>query len=189
MGVRAWLIDALTPAAAAVALLAGVVALGRLAREQLRPLDRYHVAFASIECAPPHGLSRSDFLDEVQYLSSCPALLPLLEGDFRARLRGAFERHPWVEEVEGVEVSGRELRVRLLYRKPVLAVTSAGDLRAVDRHGVLLPRTAATDGLPVFAGIASLPRGPAGTPWGDARVEAAARIGRANLLSNISAGD
>jgi hypothetical protein len=57
----------------------------------------------------------------------------------------------------------------------VLAVSLAGQLRAVDGKGILLPASAPTEGLPIFQEVAAPPKGPAGTPWGDPAVEAAAR--------------
>ena len=52
--------------------------------------------------------------------------------------------------------------------------------RGEERHcglyeGILLPKWARTDGLPVYRGKAAAPTGPAGRRWGDPGVEAAAR--------------
>ena len=47
--------------------------------------------------------------------------------------------------------------------------------RMVDRQGILLPRSAVPDHLPVLAGSVSAPSGPPGSRWGDARVAAAAK--------------
>jgi hypothetical protein len=65
--------------------------------------------------------------------------------------------------------------VQLRYRTPVLAVPRGEALRAVDEQGVLLPATAATEGLPVFRGRASGHIGPEGTVWNDPALLAAAR--------------
>jgi hypothetical protein len=62
----------------------------------------------------------------------------------------------------------------LRFRTPILGVRYGGYLRAVDSHGILLPATAPTRGLPVYEGVAATPKGPAGTPWGDPGVTAAA---------------
>jgi hypothetical protein len=154
----------------------GLQRLGQATRDGVRHLDRYTAEFADLDCTPPPGGSRDDFLAEVQYLAGLPDRLRLLNDDLAPRLAEAFARHPWVEQVERVSVvpPGR-VQVRLVYRRPVLAVRWQGRLWAVDRHGVLLPATADTEGLPVFAGDAAAPAGPAGTPWGDAAVAAAAR--------------
>jgi hypothetical protein len=172
---RAWTLKSLAVAGAVGLFLAGLIVLGRLAREDLREQDRYTLAFADVACTPPPGLSRADFLDEVAYLANPPARLRLLEPGLAGRLAEAFARHPWVSQVERVEVvPPAQVRVQLRYRRPVLAVRVGGRVRVVDGRGVLLPRSAPADGLPVFEGKAP-PCGPVGTPWGDPAVEAAAR--------------
>ncbi len=156
--------------------IAGLVALGHFALEQIRDHDRYTIPFASIECAPPPGLSRAEFLEEVQYLGRLPERLRVLDDDLPAQLARAFALHPWVARVERVEVTpSRQVRVRLTHRRPALAVRVGERLRVVDSEGVLLPSKAPTAGLPVFEGQAPPPAGPAGTRWGDAAVEEAAR--------------
>jgi hypothetical protein len=121
-------------------------------------------------------MDRVEFLDQVQYLSRLPDRLGLLDEDLRDQLTAAFAEHPWVEKVEAVILEPPlRVQVRLVIRQPVLAVPTREGLIAVDGHGVRLPRNAATTGLPVFAGEAAPPRGPAGIRWGDANVEARAR--------------
>lgn len=169
----------LLPLAGAALLVAVVCLLGKLAWESLAHLDRYQISFNQIDCPAPPGLERTAFLDEVQYLSAMPERINVLEEGLVSRLAGAFRQHPWVEKVERVEIeSPQRVLVRLTFRRPVLAVSVPGiGLRAVDREGVLLPSTARTEGLPVYSGTAAPPVGPAGTRWGDAGVETAARAG------------
>jgi hypothetical protein len=156
--------------------LSGLVWLGQLALERVRGQDRYKVRLADVQCQPPAGMTRGDFLDEVRYVAGLPAELPLLDEELPRQLAEAFAQHPWVDKVEQVMVlPGNQVRVQLKYRTAVLAVPWDGDLRAVDARGVLLPATAATTGLPIFDGIALPPRGPAGTAWGDDAVLAAAK--------------
>jgi hypothetical protein len=120
-------------------------------------------------------MSAGDFLDEVQYLASLPERLRLLDEDLQQRLAGGFAKHPWVDRVLEVKITPpRQIEVHCQYRRPVLAVRFQGAMRAVDSHGVLLPRDAPTAGLSRFSGEVSPPRGPAGTAWGDARIETAA---------------
>ncbi len=154
-------------------LLAGLIVAGLWAKEHIQHLDRYHLAFADIACPVPPGSARGDFLTEVQYLGGLPDQLPLLEKDLPERINAAFSRHPWVEYVERVEVKGREVQVRLVFRTPVLVV--APYQRVVDRNGILLPASAPTQGLAVLSVKVKPPAGPAGTAWGDDRVAAAAR--------------
>jgi hypothetical protein len=158
-------------------VLGGVVWMGRQALEQLRGQDRYTIPLSDVQCEPPAGMDRVDFIDEVQYLAGLPAELHVLDDNMPRRLAAAFARHPWVEKVEQVQVmAGNTVRVRLRYRTPVLAVPWNGTLRAVDAGAVLLPADAATDGLPIYQGIPLPPHGPAGTCWNDPDLLAAAQL-------------
>jgi hypothetical protein len=193
-----WLMTWLAPLLGVGLALIALVALGKLARDRLYPLDRYTLGFTEIDCTPPAGLDRGDFLGEVQYLSNAPDRLHLLNHDLTSQLAGAFARHPWVERVEAVEVvPPRHVQVRLVYRTPVLAVplpgltSESGDWirvrgstnnryslqpgRAVDGRGIVLPAKAVGADLPVLYGKVQAPTGPAGTPWGDPGVEGAAQ--------------
>jgi hypothetical protein len=161
------------PLLIAFAMLAALMVAGLWARDHIQHLDRYNLAFAEVSCPPPPGSARSDFLTEVQYLGGLPDRLALLDKDLPERLTDAFNRHPWVEYVRGVEVRGHAVQVQLQFRTPALVVAPYN--RVVDRNGVLLPATAPTKGLPVLSASVKPPTGPAGTPWGDERVEAAAR--------------
>jgi hypothetical protein len=179
-------------------VLGGLIGLGQWAREQIRDQDRYTFRFPDIDCTPPPGQERQDFLDEVQYLAGLPEQLHLLDEDLRKRLAEAFAQHPWVEKVDQVVIEApRQVHVRLTYRTPVLAVTGTArkglgildsrlpgreaaknflaTARAVDKHGILLPRSASMHGLPVLSTNVQPAAGPSGTSWGDARVEIAAR--------------
>jgi hypothetical protein len=163
-----------------VALVLGaVVLIGELTRAALRDSDRYTLAFTAIDCPPPPAQDRATFLSEVQYLAEMPDQLRLLDDDLARRLAEAFARHPWVERVERVALGPQKVHVRLAFRTPVLAVPVVGQTRAVDGHGILLPPGADVEGLPVYDGQAAPPAGPAGTLWGDAAVEAAARTAAA----------
>jgi hypothetical protein len=157
-------------------ILFGWVALGRQATDRLRDGDRYSLPFADIDCAPPAPLSRADFLGEVQYLTNLPDRLPLSDEGLAARLADAFATHPSVERVERVEVLPRHIRISLVYRSPVLAVTVPGGTRAIDGQGVLLPLSTVVDGLPRLVAPVITAPGVAGTRWKDPRVEAATRV-------------
>jgi hypothetical protein len=164
------------------ALLGGVIVAGRWGLEQLHDSPRYNIAVADLECQPPVGMTRQEFLDEVRYESRLPSRLNVLDEELPQNLRDAFTRHPWVEKVESVEIKpAKQVIVTLTFRKPVLAVKLGTELRVVDGDGVLLPRKTATAGLPIYDGIAKAPlRDQAGTRWGDPNVEAAARKLRKN---------
>jgi hypothetical protein len=170
--------------------LFGLVGLGKVAWQQLRDREQFTIAFADIECDPPPGQGRADFLDEVQYLAALPEKLRFLDEGLAERLAGAFARHPRVEKVTRVELTApRRVRVRLVYRTPVLAVRWGGQTRVVDGMGVLLPRGTPARGLPLFPGRAPPPKTAEGQPWGDAAVEAAARrAGKDRIPSRGGAG-
>jgi hypothetical protein len=176
---RRWIVQALTPILVALALLLGIVALGRATRAALHDRDAYTIGLTDIDCEAPEGLSRGEFLGEVQSVASVPDRLHLLDENLPARLAQVFAAHPWVESVRRVEIRrpGSKVRIELIHRKAVLAVRLSGDkkpTRAVDRNGVLLPVAAAHAHLPVLITEVAAPTGPAGTYWGDRRVAAAA---------------
>ena len=68
----------------------------------------------------------------------------------------------------------RRVRVRLVYRTAVLRVRGDDIDLVVDRYGVRLPAAAADPSLPLLVGEVKRPADP-GRPWGDGRVEGAAR--------------
>lgn len=166
---------ALLPVAAGLLLLSAVIAVCWLAARSLPGQPRYQIAFSDIECTPPPGLSRDDFLANVQFVAGFPDTACALDDGLPARLSAAFAQYPWVERVEGVEVTApRRVRVRLTYRTAVLRVRGPDGDRAVDRFGVRLPSAAAAPTLPRLDGDVN-PPGRQGQAWGDERVEAAAR--------------
>jgi hypothetical protein len=175
-GLRRWLFQGVALTLLVAGLLAGIIWLGQMTREQIRSHDRYITAFADIDCPAPSGMTRNDFLDEVRYLASFPAQFGVLDEGLSEKLASAFGRHPWVTKVEGIDLEPpRRVQVRLVFRRPVLAIQTKDGLVAVDSQGIRLPKNAATQGLAVYPGTAPPPRGPAGTRWGDAHVEDYAR--------------
>lgn len=88
----------------AVLALAGIIAVGNVARDSLGPQHRYEMPFAEIECPAPPGMDHSKFLGEVQYNGQFDDTLNLLDADLPGRLRAAFEQHRRVERVLNVRV-------------------------------------------------------------------------------------
>ena len=173
---RGWLLKSVLLFVLVAGFLGGLIGAGRWGLEHLRGRDRYDMAFTDIECVPPVGMDKQEFLHEVLYESRLPKRLHLLDEDLPQQLRDGFARHPWIEKVEAVEIKPpRQVLVKLTHRTPVLAVKVGDKIRAVDGFGVLLRDNAPTRGLPVYDGAAKPPQGPAGTRWGDPNVEAAAR--------------
>lgn len=103
---------------AAVALaVGGVVAVGHVAGDAIRPNDRYLLPFADIECPAPPGQSRTEFLGEVQYTGKFPDRVNVLDPTLPDRLRGAFAAHPRVARVGAIRVlSPRQVQVELTFR-------------------------------------------------------------------------
>jgi hypothetical protein len=161
--------------------LGAVLAIGRYTRAHLHAQDRYQVAFAEIDCTPPPGLGREEFLAEVQYVAGMQDRVPILDPEVGSRLATAFAHHPWVESVEQVALGPpRQIRVRLIYRTPVLTIPAATKPEglvqgwSLDSWGVRLPPSPGREGLPVLCSR-PLPEGPSGKPCGDAALEGAAR--------------
>lgn len=150
--------------------------LNPVLRERLRSQPRYQLSFSEIQCPSPPGLTREQFLEEVQYYASSAARLEVLRDDLEEHIKEVFGRHPWVKQVDVVHLLGpKEVRLDLTFRRPVLAVPVGKETRAVDEDGVLLPRNAITMGLPLMSGKAEAPAGAEGTAWGDPNVTKAAR--------------
>ncbi|GIW82767.1 MAG: hypothetical protein KatS3mg105_4574 [Gemmatales bacterium] len=172
---RSWLAAVFVVAVGVGVFLGGVVWVHRATKDQLQDCERYQVRFLDIQCTPPPKMNRHQFLTEVQYLAELPDILHVLDDDLARKLEKAFCRHPWVEEAKVIVDATPSIRASLVFRRPVLAVKVNGTMRAVDRHGILLPPTAETKGLPVYDGDAPPPAGSSGQPWGNELVERAAR--------------
>jgi hypothetical protein len=170
-----WLVQLGLPLAAGAGLVVGLLLLSSRARDDLARRGEHVVAFTDIECDPPPGLTRQEFLQEAQYLAGLEDHFDLLDADTTALLERALSVHPWVARVRRVEQIPRD-RVRALldYRVPVLWVPHPG--RAVDGEGVLLPVSAGRQGLAVLAGPVSSPASRPGEPWNDPAVRAAASV-------------
>jgi hypothetical protein len=173
---KSWLLKSTLLLLVVALFLGGVIWAGHWGHEQLQGSNRYNVAFADIECGPPVGMDRQKFLDEVRYYEPrLPERLGLLDESLSHQLRQGFAKHPWVEKVDDVTIKPpKQIIVKLTHRMPVLAVRYSGEVWAVDRSGVLLPKNAPTHGLPMFDGDAQAPKA-IGLRWGDPNVEAAAR--------------
>jgi len=174
---RKWLIPVTLPLAGVALFLYSLHVIDRFLRVQMRDHPRYLLPFDQIEPSAPPGLSRQEFLAEVQKLGRLSERVNLLDDDTIPRLREAFAKHAWVEEVRQVEILGSEgIQVDLVFRLPVLAIPQVGPTRCVDGNGILLPDSCPIDGIVTWRGHATTPLGPAGTLWGDKDIEASAAI-------------
>ena len=114
---RRWLFKIALPGGLVVLFLGGLIVAGRLGLEHLRGRDRYRIEFQKIDCNPPAGMDRVEFLEEVRFESRLPAQLDLLDEELPDQLRAGFAKHRWVESVESVEIKPpRHVVVKLTYR-------------------------------------------------------------------------
>lgn len=105
----------------------------------------------------------------------------LLDEGLAKRIAQAFRLHPWVAEVQRVQIQfPARVDVELKYRRPVAMVEVKQGLFPVDADGVLLPpadfSVAQARRYPLIRNVRSTPQGPAGTNWGDVVVNAGARL-------------
>jgi len=145
-----------------VAVLGGLVWLGRIARQDLDRRGHYTLVVDQLDVPAPPGMTRLDFLAEVCYQSGLPAKLDRADATSMDRLKGAFASHPWVETAE-LDDSSPQQPLKLTFRTPTL---KAGAL-VLDRFGYLLPRRTSGSGLPEFRGQAQAHFVTSGQPVGD----------------------
>ena len=98
--------------------VAGVIAVGNVARESLGPHDRYLLPFFEMECPSPPNQDRLEFLGEVQYSGQFPDKINVLDPTLPDRLRSAFSRHPRVEKVGKITLlAPRRIIVELTFTR------------------------------------------------------------------------
>jgi len=124
---------------------------------------------------------KSDLKAEALRAASLDGGLPLADPELPNRIARAFDTHPWVRRVVGVELKHPPAAVvEVLCREPVAMVAVQGGLLAVDAEGVVLPSgdftAEAAAEYPRIMGVGSSPQGPEGSPWGDAAVEEGAAL-------------
>ncbi len=152
---RPWLWQLGLPLLGAAALVAGLLALGAGSRGWLRSGGAGVQRFADLECPAPPGMSRAEFLDEVQFRGSLADGIDVLDPEAEARVRAALLRHPWVKAVGAVELRRGVMRAEVTFREPVLLVKALGRNalgRVSDAEGQLLPHGAEVSGLLVWDG-------------------------------------
>ena len=103
--------------AALSVVIGGLTAVGNLARDTLGPAGRYRVDFMAVECPAPPGMTREDFLGEVQYNGRFADDLSMLDPGLPDKLRAAFARHRAVDEVLRITVRPpKKIVVELKFR-------------------------------------------------------------------------
>lgn len=172
---RAWMLELVIPLLVGAAILVGFIALGQQAFQKRKDHERYTARFADIQVNPPPGISREQFLLDVQYQSEMASQFSILDRELPARLEQAFQSNAWVEKVLQIDIKPtREIEIKLLHRIPVLRAPQQDQEKAVDRYGILLPAQALSRELPLLQGTVERPAGRTGTAWGDIQIERAA---------------
>lgn len=128
-----------------------------------------------------------DFRAEVLRDAGLVGELSLLDGgDTLARIKQAFEYHPWIESVGTVSKQlPAGIYVKAVYRQPVATVQTASDremtLLPVDRNGIRLPENDLPMNqrvhLPRITGVTGRPS--IGQIWSDPRVVSGVRLAAA----------
>ncbi len=165
---RGW--SALLGLIGGLAVLAGVVVVHKLTRDDLDRREHYVIKMTDLNVAAPPGMAREDFIAEVLYNRGLPAKFDRTDPLTAAMLQTAFAAHPWVERATVSDVTS-DRPVALVFRTPTLVV---GD-RVLDRLGVLLPLPAKKDGLPTFRGDVMETTTPSGQPHSEAKFVAVAK--------------
>ena len=170
-----------------MALLIGGVYLYPSLRAWLPDLDaqpEYRFRAADLRTNAPHRWVPADLTQRVLSDAGIPDEVSLLDESLAPRMAAAFAAQPWVAGVETVRISRHHgIEVRLTYRVPVLMVETREGTYPVDRDGILLPPADFTaDNIaefPRLRGIESPPTGGSGSAWGNAVVQAGARLAEA----------
>jgi len=144
--------------------------------------EEYRLTQQDLEITPPPAWIHRDVPAEVFRDASLNSPLSIMDDDLVRRIAEAFSLHPWVAEVRRVSKHyPARVEVELVYRRPVLMVQVPGGLLPVDEVGVLLPSDdfsplEAVRDYPRLVGVDTVPVGPVGMRWGDARVLEGAEI-------------
>lgn len=148
-----------------LAVLAGVVVIHKLTRDDLDRRGHYVIKLAELQVPPPPGKTRETFIAEVLYNRGLPEKFDRTDPEVANKLQQAFAAHPWVEKATVADMNAPQ-PVELVIRTPTLVV---GD-RVLDRLGVVLPLLAKKDGLPSYRGDVKQQPTPSGQPHGDVKV-------------------
>lgn len=114
---RGMLLRILATICGAALVIGGIIAAGRWLKDDVRNHDRYRFSVRDIQCEPPPGLTREQFLGEVHYYGQLPETMNVVDEDLTPRLREAFGKHPRVNQVMAVHITApNHVRVELQYK-------------------------------------------------------------------------
>ncbi|TWU20198.1 hypothetical protein Pla52o_47130 [Novipirellula galeiformis] len=175
-------------------IVGGYVAWDRWGAEHVAS-QFYGVQLDQIKVTAPPNYVRTD-VSETVFRDTALDQLSLLDVQATAKIASAFSTHPWVSRVISVrKLPGGNVDVHLEYRRPVAMVhvfkpnqsESGSFFFPIDGTGTLLPTTefAQSETLDyIHIEVPDVyPTGVVGGPFGDTRVEAAARL--AGVLSSV----
>jgi hypothetical protein len=181
-GLGSWLLGRGRPLLLTL-LLAGLFAGGaietwRWIGPRVLRSPQYRVTAERVEITPPPEWIHSDVRAEVFRDPALDGPLSLMDDDLAERIYKAFARHPWVAKV--IRVNKQNLKVELVYRRPVCMVEVPGGLLPVDGEGVLLPpgdfSPSEAAGYPRLTGVERGSTVAPGSRWPDAKVLGGAEI-------------
>ena len=165
-----------------VALFGGLwYAVWRRVGEEVLSSERYWLRPENVRITPLPEWVHRDVRAQVFRDASLDVPLSIMDPDLTDRIADAFSMHPWIAKVRRVAKSHpARVEVELVYRRPVCMVQVPGGLLPVDAEGVLLPSgdfsPIEAGRYPRLVGVQTVPVGPVGTRWGDARVVGGAEI-------------
>jgi hypothetical protein len=166
------------------AALAGGLFLWSRVSDDVRSDAGYALEADGVEVRGIAPWVTSDLKREALRAASLDGRLPLDDPELPRRLARAFDMHPWVRQVVRVDlIHPSRAVVEVACREPAAVVAVQGGLLAIDSEGTVLPSgdftAEAAARYPRIEGIATSPRGPEGSPWGDPVVEEAAALAAA----------
>ena len=164
---------------------AGAVYLWREVGDRVLSSHEYRLTIDRVDITPAPDWIHADVRAEVFRDASLDRPLSIMDPELTEWIGTAFSLHPWVGEVSRVTKRyPARVEVELAWRRPVCMVReTSGRLLPVDVTGVLLPSDDFSpneiERYPRLEGIETVPVGPAGNRWGDARVLGGAEIAAA----------
>lgn len=145
--------------------------------------EEFKIPATSIKFTKPPEWVPETILEQVVTRGQLPEKISLLKKETTEEVASAFRLHPWIERVRKVRKKTGQIEVEVDYRRPVALVHLKDGYYPVDSKGILLPpgdfTFEDTKRYPVIEGIASVPQGAAGTPWGDKMVSSSASLATA----------
>lgn len=146
----------------------------------------YQLHAAQLQLPTPHAWVPKEVAQRVLDRAGATPEQPLslLRDGLAERIAKSLDLEPWVQSVTRVEQRrDGTIAVDLTYRRPVLMVSTARGMYAVDVAGVLLPPEDFTAedirSFPLARNVTSLPRVGAGEVWQDPAILGAARLAAA----------